>query len=71
MSWEHRVFTLRSGKENERMGCSFRNRLENMSQRIRPNMISESCHAANDSRQRTQSIRVLPCSSVLNNAKWA
>ena len=67
MSWEHRVFTLRSGKENERMGCSFRNRLENMSQRIRPNMISESCHAANDSRQRTQSIRVLPCSSVLTS----
>ena len=27
-------------------------------------MISESCHAANDSRQRTQSVRVLPCSSV-------
>ena len=67
MSWEHRVFTLRSGKENERMGCSFRNRLENMSQRIRPNMISESCHAANDSRQRTQSVRVLPCSSVLTS----
>ncbi len=50
MGMERRIFALQSGKEKEGLRCSFRRHLKNVIQRIRLNMVPESCHAANDSR---------------------